>query len=102
MPSETSSNWAWFPRHEASLLLAIVVVIALTTWLDANHNYWNKPEDSAINLTRTTTRLGLIALGAAIVIIAGGIDLSTGSVMAFSGTMAAIILPSISRPTRTR
>lgn len=80
------------PRHEAGLLGAILAVLLLTAWLDAGHNYVNKPQESATNLVRTSTRLGFIALGAAVVIIAGGIDLSTGSVMAFSGTMAAIIL----------
>jgi ribose/xylose/arabinose/galactoside ABC-type transport system permease subunit len=92
MPSENESRWTSLPRHEASLLAAIVVVLGLTTWLDANHNYVKQPRESAINITRTTSRLGLIALGAAVVIIAGGIDLSTGSVMAFSGTMCAVIL----------
>jgi ribose/xylose/arabinose/galactoside ABC-type transport system permease subunit len=82
----------WIPRHEGSLLIAVVVVLALTTWLDANHNYLSQPGPSAVNLTRTTSRLGFIALGAAVVIIAGGIDLSTGSVMAFSGTICAAIL----------
>lgn len=92
MSQENSPRWSWLPRHEASLTLAIVVVLLLTTWLDASHNYWKQPKESAVNLTRTTTRLGLIALGAAVVIIAGGIDLSTGSVMALSGTMCAAIL----------
>jgi ribose/xylose/arabinose/galactoside ABC-type transport system permease subunit len=92
MSGENSSGWTWLSRHEANLLLAIVVVLALATWLDANHNYLKQPRESAINLTRTTARLGLIALGAAVVIIAGGIDLSTGSVMAFSGTICAVIL----------
>lgn len=90
--SESNLFRSWIPRHEASLLLAILIVLALTTWLDANHNYVEHPRESAINLTRTTTRLGLIALGAAVVIIAGGIDLSTGSVMALSGTVCAVIL----------
>lgn len=92
MSSDATSRWYWLPRHEASLLLAIVIVLLLTTWLDANHNYWRQPQDSAVNLTRTTARLGFIALGAAVVIIAGGIDLSTGSVMALSGTVCAAIL----------
>jgi ribose/xylose/arabinose/galactoside ABC-type transport system permease subunit len=87
-----ASKWPWVPRHETSLLLAIVIVLALTTWLDANHNYWKQPRESAQNLARTSTRLGLIALGAAVVIIAGGIDLSTGSVMAFSGTVCAAVM----------
>jgi ribose/xylose/arabinose/galactoside ABC-type transport system permease subunit len=89
MPSESSFP---IPRHEAGLIGAILVVLLLTAWLDAGHNYVHKPQESATNLVRTSTRLGFIALGAAVVIIAGGIDLSTGSVMAFSGTMAAIIL----------
>lgn len=92
MSTEISEKWSWLPRHEASLILAVVVVLALTAWLDTNHNYLKQPKDSFINLTRTSTRLGFIALGAAIVIIAGGIDLSTGSVMALSGTMCGVIL----------
>ncbi len=90
--SVDASKWSWVPRHEASLLLAIVIVLALTAWLDANHNYVKQPRESAQNLARTSTRLGLIALGAAVVIIAGGIDLSTGSVMAFSGTVCAAVM----------
>ena len=76
-------------RHEVSLLVAIGVVIVLTTLLDAQHNYWRDPQASLIDLTRQTTQLGLISLGAAVVIISGGIDLSTGSVIAFSGTVCA-------------
>jgi ribose/xylose/arabinose/galactoside ABC-type transport system permease subunit len=41
---------------------------------------------------RQTSLLGITALGAAIVIIAGGIDLSIGSVIAFSGTVCACLL----------
>lgn len=85
--------WARFwRRHEVSLLVAIVVVIALTTLLDAQHNYWRDPRASLIDLTRQTTQLGLISLGAAVVIISGGIDLSIGSVIAFSGTICASLL----------
>ena len=88
-----SEAWARFwRRHEASLLVAIGVVIVLTTLLDAQHNYWRDPQASLIDLTRQTTQLGLISLGAAIVIISGGIDLSTGSVIAFSGTVCASLL----------
>lgn len=79
-------------KHEVSLLVAIMVVIVLTTLLDTQHNYWQDPRSSLIDLTRLTTQLGLIALGAAVVIIAGGIDLSTGSVIAFSGTICGSLL----------
>jgi ribose/xylose/arabinose/galactoside ABC-type transport system permease subunit len=79
-------------RHEVSLLIAIVVVTVLTTALDTQHNYWRHPQANFLELTRQTSQLGLIALGAAIVIIAGGIDLSTGSVIAFSGSICASLL----------
>jgi ribose/xylose/arabinose/galactoside ABC-type transport system permease subunit len=47
---------------------------------------------SAVDILRQTALLGIFTLGAAIVIIAGGIDLSSGSVIAFSGTVCATIL----------
>jgi ribose/xylose/arabinose/galactoside ABC-type transport system permease subunit len=60
--------------------------------LDADHNYLQDPLGSARTILRQVTMLGIIALGAAIVIIAGGIDLSSGSVIAFSGTICATVL----------
>jgi ribose/xylose/arabinose/galactoside ABC-type transport system permease subunit len=79
-------------RHEWALLLAIAVVVLLTTGLDEQHNYWRHPELSITDILRHTALLGIFSLGAAIVIIAGGIDLSSGSVIAFSGTICATLL----------
>lgn len=79
-------------RHEISLSLAVLCVFVLTAALDGQHNYWVKPQASAIDLVRQWSMLSLFALGAAVVIIAGGIDLSTGSVIALSGTVCATIL----------
>lgn len=78
--------------NEIGLLVAIVVVVVLTTLLDSNHNYWIKPWPSAVDIARQTALLGIFALGAAVVIIAGGIDLSSGSMIAFSGTICATIM----------
>jgi ribose/xylose/arabinose/galactoside ABC-type transport system permease subunit len=72
--------------------LAIVVVALLTTILDTQHNYFYNPQASAIDIVRQTAMLGIFALGAAIVIISGGIDLSCGSVIAFSGGMCATLM----------
>jgi ribose/xylose/arabinose/galactoside ABC-type transport system permease subunit len=83
---------AFWRRHETSLMFAILMVAILTTLLDAQHNYWTNPRASLIDLTRQWSMLSLFALGSAIVIIAGGIDLSTGSVIAFSGTFCATLL----------
>ncbi|HXG12229.1 MAG TPA: ABC transporter permease [Gemmataceae bacterium] len=81
-----------FQRTEWALLAAIVVVVVLTALLDEQHNYWRNPRASAVDILRQTSLLGIFALGAAVVIIAGGIDLSSGSVIAFSGTVCAAIM----------
>src|SRR5437870_12213923 len=67
-----------FNRSESGLLLAIVAVVLLTTAVDSQHVYWHRPKDSLQDILRQTAMLGIFSLGSAIVIIAGGIDLSTG------------------------
>lgn len=79
-------------RHELGLLIAILICVLITTALDSQHNYWKNPGASAIDIVRQTSLLGIFALGAAVVIIAGGIDLSSGSVIAFGGTISATIM----------
>src|SRR5438128_2969807 len=81
-----------FLRPEWGLVLAIATVVVLTALLDDRHNYWYNPADSATNILRQTSMLGIFALGAAIVIISGGIDLSSGSVIAFSGSIRATLM----------
>jgi ribose/xylose/arabinose/galactoside ABC-type transport system permease subunit len=74
-------------RNEFGLLLAIAAVILFTTFV--NPAYRDKPFDNATEILRQTSLLGIFALGASIVIISGGIDLSAGSVIAFSGSICA-------------
>src|SRR5437870_13058103 len=79
-------------RTEWGLLLAVFAVVLLTGLLDSQHNYFKNPWPSALDVLRQTALLGIFTLGAAVVIIAGGIDLSSGSVIAFSGTICATIM----------
>ena len=72
---DSSLRWPAL-RTEWGLLSAVVVVVLLTSFLDTQHNYWRQPADSAGEILRETAMLGIFALGSAIVIIAGGIDLS--------------------------
>jgi len=83
---------SFWRRHEFSLLLAILCVVIATAVLDAQHNYVTDPANSGWQLLRQWSMLSLFALGAAVVIITGGIDLSTGSVIALSGTVCATIM----------
>lgn len=82
----------FFARTEFGLLAAIVVVLVLTGLLDKDHNYLRNPSQHAVNILRQTAFLGVFALGAAVVIIAGGIDLSSGSMIAFSGSLCAMLM----------
>jgi len=88
--TSTLGRWARLHSNELGLLAAILAVIAVTTiFSDA---YREKPWQNAQEILRQTSLLGVFALGAAIVIISGGIDLSSGSVIAFSGAICATIM----------
>ena len=79
-------------RHSTELrLLLAIVVVAMATSLFSDA-YREKPLQNAQEILRQTSLLGVFALGAAIVIISGGIDLSSGSVIAFSGSICAAIM----------
>ncbi len=77
---------------ELGLAAAILVVLTLTSLLDSNHSYLSEWRLSAVDILRQTVMLGIFALGSAVVIIAGGIDLSSGSMIAFSGTTCATLM----------
>ena len=91
-PSESTAGLAkGLPyRNEVGLLLAIIAVVGVT--LVFNRAYLDKPVANATEILRQASLLGVFALGAAIVIIAGGIDLSAGSVITFTGSICALIM----------
>ncbi|MEZ6058075.1 MAG: ABC transporter permease [Planctomycetaceae bacterium] len=76
--------------NELGLFVAILMVLGVTTYFSSS--YREKPGQNAQELLRQTSLLGIFALGAATVIIAGGIDLSSGSVIAFSATCCTSII----------
>lgn len=80
--------------HELGLIVAVIVVVALTAWLDSNHSYLDRDKvgEHLTIIARRSAMLGIFALGAAVVIISGGIDLSAGSMIAFSGTICATFM----------
>jgi len=88
MSNETASPWGrLWSSVEFKLILSWLLVVLATMALDTNHTYWNSSADSAQLILRQTVLLGFFALGAAIIIISGGIDLSSGSVIAMSATV---------------
>jgi Ribose/xylose/arabinose/galactoside ABC-type transport systems, permease components len=87
-PLAHARRWA-LPFNELALLVAIVVVAGITAAVDSNHSYIFDPLTSVRDIARNVALLGIFALGAAVVIISGGIDLSAGSMIAFSSTICA-------------
>jgi len=91
-----SPEQGWFTsflsryRNEMGLVIAILAVVSFTTAMDPA--YREKPWLNATELLRQVSMVGIFALGAALVIIAGGIDLSSGSVIAFSGAVCASLM----------
>jgi ribose transport system permease protein len=89
--TRTARSWkSALASQEFGLILANLTAWLAILLLDPQHNFASI--DSARLLLREGVLLGIYAIGAAIVIVAGGIDLSTGSVIAFSGVVCAMLL----------
>lgn len=70
------------------LLGAIVIVFAIFTALNQNFLSWS----NFVNILVASHLVGLVAIGHTYLIIAGQNDLSPGSVAAFSGVLAALLV----------
>jgi ribose/xylose/arabinose/galactoside ABC-type transport system permease subunit len=92
-PAARSRGWRLpIGQNEFGLLLALLAVIAVTAGLDSQHSYLRNPGSNLLDILRQAGLLGIFALGAAVVIIAGGIDLSCGSMIALAGTVCGSIM----------
>ncbi len=84
-------RWIW-GSVEFKLVLAWLLVVGSTIFLDSGGTYLKNPGSSAELILRQTVLLGFFALGSAVIIISGGIDLSSGSVIAMSATVFGSLL----------
>jgi ribose/xylose/arabinose/galactoside ABC-type transport system permease subunit len=75
---------------EWGLVAGILFVLAVIYLLDHDHAFFR--ERSIRPLLHRVALFGVLAVGAAVVIIAGGIDLSTGAVVAISSVVSAKLL----------
>ena len=80
----------WFTRHARQYgpLLALVG-LALVLWILTPHFL---TVSNLLNVAEQTTIIAIVAVGMTWVIISGGIDLSVGSLVAFSGVVMATLL----------
>lgn len=94
--TQTSVSFARRFRNELGLIVALIVVIAGTIganlMMNGTADYLNEPARNLEDILHQTALLGIFALGAAIVIISGGIDLSSGSMIVFSGSICGLVM----------
>src|SRR5882724_4727208 len=72
-------------RRELGMLVALVLMV-LALWT-SNSDFLGV--SNVVNMTRTVSGLGILAIGITFVIITGGIDLSIGSVIGLTGVIIA-------------
>src|SRR5262245_28084989 len=86
----------FFRTPEWGLVAGIVAVLALIYLVDTKHAFFQGY--SIQTLLHRVALFGVLAVGAAVVIISGGIDLSTGAVVAVSSVVSATMWPEWPRP----
>ena len=82
-----SSLAAALRAPEWSLLLGIVITLGIIYGLDTGGNFLTLRTQK--NLIHYVALFGVLSIGAAVVIIAGGIDLSVGSIVALASVVSA-------------
>lgn len=71
-----------------NLILLLLIFIIISTILSPNFLTIN----NFLNLLQQSSIPGIVAIGMTLVILLGGIDLSVGSVLAFSGMMTSVVV----------
>ena len=88
MSGSPQSFFARF-RNELGLVIAIFAVLSITSMI--NQDYFREPWRNFRDIAQETSLVGIFALGVAIVIIAGGIDLSSGTMILFSASVCVLV-----------
>lgn len=86
--------WNYLKRHGQpflGLLLIIIIGIVTSPHTTNGSNVFLSPGNLSDVLLQNS-EIGIIALGMAFVIIGAGIDLSVGSILAFSACLAALVM----------
>ena len=93
IPLGTEAPWRerWFPNGELVLLAVVAIECAVFSLIAAHF----LSRANAFEVTRLGVEIGLLALALTPVIITGGIDLSVGSVLVFSGVVADKVMANI-------
>ncbi len=76
-------------KDKIGLILALILIIVIFSVL-TDYKYFTK--DNVINILIASSIVGVVVIGECFLLITGHVDLSPGSVAAFSGVLVAILL----------
>ena len=81
----------WQAREFSTVVILVLEVLFFTWWLwpEAGRSHPFLNADNGLLILKYSAIYGIAAVGAAIVIISGGIDLAPGAVMALAGVVGA-------------
>jgi ribose/xylose/arabinose/galactoside ABC-type transport system permease subunit len=81
----------WEVRELSTIAILVLEVLFFTWWLwpEAGRQHPFLNADNAVLIMKYSAIYGIAAIGAAIVIISGGIDLAPGAVMALAGVIGS-------------
>ncbi|MCC6729490.1 MAG: ABC transporter permease [Chthonomonadales bacterium] len=88
-PASRGLGGAWASSRELSVTVVLVLLCLAVSFTSARDTFFTPR--NLTNISRQVALLSVFALGETIVIIAGGIDLSLGSLIAFSGMVTALV-----------
>ena len=86
-------SWKRF-LEEARPFIALILLLAVC--MISNESF--RSPGNLLNITRQVACMGIASLGMTLVIIAGGIDLSVGSLLALSGVCSLMVMNRIADP----
>ncbi len=89
--SNVQQGWSWREVVRAQEIGVFVILVAMVVYLSVSTTTF-LTSTNIFNILRAFSWIAISGFGECMVIITGGIDLSVGSVMAFSGLITAMLL----------
>lgn len=84
------SSFGWFGEHRSEYMLVLLIVAAFA--VAPLFTQFFLTSDNLFNLSRQGSYLAIVAVGMALVLIIGGIDLSIGAIMQLVGLCTILLL----------
>ena len=97
-PFVLHASLGFLRTREAGIFLSLALIVAVILLMGEGPRESFLRPSNLQNLSRQIALLAIFAIGETFVIIAGGIDLSVGSLIAFAGVLAGLLTANLGMP----